>query len=153
VAWGGSWSTLESATIPVRRVASDESARAIDATTLGGNHYRTVGRAPAIEWPLSLNGRDAGLLTFDFDCSTGTEGVGLEITWGVDGNEPAAATSTQFLGGGRLVVPLDAAPRWLLARSISSVRIRLMQPERCPPFSIGNLELWQRRITRYTDVH
>jgi hypothetical protein len=128
-------------------------ARPVGAIALGGNHYQSAGPAPAVEWPLSLNGRDAGLLSFDFACSSGTERVALEVTWGVAGNAPGEETRTRFLSGAHLVVPLDAAPRWLLARSITSVRLRIVQPERCPTFSINNLEFWQRRITRYTDLH
>ena len=151
VAWGDSWATLQSAAIPVHQIAPGESARPIDATALGGNQYQTVGRAPSLQWALSLDGRDAGLLTFDFSCPSAPERIGLEVTWGVNGSEPGGENRTQLLSGAHLVVPLDAAPRWLLARSITSIRIRIMQPERCPTVSIGNLEFWQRRITRYTD--
>jgi hypothetical protein len=36
------------------------------------------------------------------------------------------------------------APRWLLAKEISSLGFGMADPAQCPEFSISNIQLWQR---------
>jgi hypothetical protein len=36
------------------------------------------------------------------------------------------------------------APRWLLAKEISSLGFGMADPAQCPESSISNIQLWQR---------
>ena len=49
---------------------------------------------------------------------------------------------------GRLIVPVDSAPSWLLAERIDSLRLDIDGETRgCETFSIGNIELRARKAS------
>ncbi len=45
---------------------------------------------------------------------------------------------------GRLIVPLDAAPAWLLAKKIRSIRFDVADEHSCRAFSVENVRFLQR---------
>jgi hypothetical protein len=52
----------------------------------------------------------------------------------------------RFTSARQVAVPLDALPRWLLARSISTLQIAVAEPTDCPEFSLEEVRLWQRQL-------
>jgi hypothetical protein len=151
--WGGSWSTLEALVVPVRQLDLGSSVP-VDLQHTGTGRYRVAGSAPAVQWDLGnapLKGKEAGILTFQFACLSGAGEVSLEVAWASAGEPVQTATTVQFNSARLVAVPLDAAPRWLLARSIRTLRIAVAEPSRCAEFSIAEVRLWQRRVAAITD--
>jgi hypothetical protein len=151
--WGDSWATLSPAATEV--CALPAAAPPEQAEALGANRYRRTGPASAVDWDFSsapIAGKTAGLLLFDFACDTATAGLPLDVLWAAPGAPFDEANSLRFTGSnGRLVVPLDSAPRWLLAPAIGRLRVRMADPAVCPVFTVAGQALWQRRIAAVTD--
>jgi hypothetical protein len=93
----------------------------------------------------SLDGRDGGILSFDFECErTGPPPV-LELHWTSAVNGESQLTVVRFDGpDGHLVVPLDATPAWLLAKKLRSIQFDVADPQSCRSFRIENVKLFQR---------
>jgi hypothetical protein len=115
---------------------------------LGGGQYQAFGPAPSLTFDVgrwNLSGREAGILTFDFSCESGETKPQLEVFWGTRATGPNESTVVRLTAqNGHLVVPLDASPRWLLAKEISSLGFGITDPAQCRAFSIINIKLWQR---------
>jgi hypothetical protein len=153
-AWGASWVTLESSVTRIRDLGNPSALR--HARQLNGNEYATDAEAAALVWDLAstpIAGKDAGMLTFDFACRDGSKAVPLEVRWAGQGTLPNETTTVRFQAAPRLAVPLDAAPRWLLAPAIGLIEIRVAHPQQCREFSIAHLTLWQRRIAADADAN
>jgi hypothetical protein len=58
----------------------------------------------------------------------------------------------RFTSARQVAVPLDASPRWLLARSISTLQIAVAEPTDCPEFSLEEVRLWQRQLAAVVDL-
>jgi hypothetical protein len=92
-----------------------------------------VGKGADREFHYSLDpplaGTEAGLLVLEVEADP--EQVGpMSVHW-EDGSLPEANNRMRFMAGrGVLIIPLDASPRWLLARSINSLTLRqtLIEP-------------------------
>jgi hypothetical protein len=150
--WGASWSTLVSLVAPVKRLDAYGAPSPVDADLVTPNRFRAAGSAPALSWSLAMSpikGKDAGLLTFSFGCLAGDGHTELEVSW--ETPEGSGANAVRFGAASRVAVPLDASPRWLLARSITALRITVQQPDRCSEFSVEDAVLWQRRVVTATD--
>jgi hypothetical protein len=83
----------------------------------------------SIEYALQprLRGVDAGLLALDIEMPENLES-NVELRW-VDETLPAEVNRIQFIArNGTHIIPLDASPRWLLARSITSLTITPSSP-------------------------
>jgi hypothetical protein len=150
--WGDSWPTLSRAAVEVRALPAGTLEQ---AEPLGGNRYRRAGTFPAMDWDFSsspIAGKSAGLLVFDFACPTNDGAVPLYAFWAAPGAPFDMGQTFRFSGtNGRLVVPLDSAPRWLLAPAIGRLQVRLAAPDTCPEFSLSGATLWQRRIAAAAD--
>jgi hypothetical protein len=152
--WGASWSTLEASVIPARRL--DQAPALSDAVSKGPGIYGAAGGAPALTWSFSgapVRGRDAGMLTFEFACLAGAGDTALDVTWAADGGADGVPNRVRFQAASRVAVPLDASPRWLLAPSIDSMTVRVVQPDKCSEFSLGSATLWQRKVAAATDLN
>jgi len=114
--------------------------------SLGGDRYKVIGANPSITLDVSslnLNGREAGLLAFDFTCQKRSKGK-LAIRW----ESASAPTDPEAVvkltpRNGKQIVPLDAAPRWLLAKDIKTLKFEPFD-EACTEFSVSNFSLYQR---------
>jgi hypothetical protein len=101
-------------------------------------------------WTLDtpLAGGDAGLLVLHTSCAAADAPASqLRVSWT---SEIPSGVIT-FQAGPRLVVPLDASPRWLLARQISALHIRASDRSACPASAVVRAELWQRQSAAITD--
>ncbi len=145
-AWGRSISSLRSEIRPVAEIGESPHPTLENLEPLGSGRYRSTGPNPSITFDLTslgLSGRDAGLLAFDFTCKKRTTAISLR--W--ESQFPTASQdnllSFKALRGQQLV-PLDASPRWLLAKGIKTIRIEILEPA-CSEFSLANVNLYQRR--------
>jgi hypothetical protein len=153
--WGGSWSALQKLVVPVRQLEVTGSAVPVDLTVIGTGRFRVAGSAPAVRWDLAsapLRGRDVGILTFRFACRAGSPDVALEVGWTSAGERVHRLTTVRFTSARQVAVPLDASPRWLLARSISTLQIAVAEPTDCPEFSLEEVRLWQRQLAAVVDL-
>jgi hypothetical protein len=125
-AWGQSWESLsEDATF----------VRSLSVTGAGG--LRLDG---------GIAGRDAGLLVLETSCDPAPTGSQITVSW--IGNVPSG--EIRFRSGARLVVPLDASPRWLLAQQVTALQLQSSNAA-CGPAAVLRAELWQRRVAEVTD--
>ena len=148
VAWGRSLGTLGPQLRQVQTIGPDLPLLLNSVRDIGGGQYQIVGPAPSLTFDISrwnLSGREAGILTFAFSCGNSNTKPLIEVFWGAPATGPNEPTVVRFVAqNGDLVVPLDAAPRWLLAKEISSLGFGIADPAQCPEFSITNIQLWQR---------
>lgn len=99
-----------------------------------------------------MSGLDAGLLVLDINTS---EIMKISISW--DNELGRQSDELSFLANGkRVIVPLDALPRWLLSRRISSLTLRAeaMSPSNTakPVFEITRAALMQRRMIKELEL-
>jgi hypothetical protein len=115
---------------------------------LAEGSFRVVGPDPGVGFDVSglgLAGRDAGIVSLDFRCEKKGEPPLLEVRWASAGNPEGDLTRVRFLGNdGRLLVPVDASPAWLLAAEVRSLRIDVVDAASCGALRIANVKLLQR---------
>jgi hypothetical protein len=111
-------------------------------------YYRVIGNDPLIEYDISklnLKGRDAGIISFDFTCEKIQGTPVIELYWSSPSNPESELTVVRLDGhNGRLIVPIDAMPAWLLAPHILSVRFDVQDCASCGAFKIENIRFLQR---------
>ena len=146
--WGQSIDSLTSELKPVQQI-SDGAVPVMHSVEKVGKTYRITGRDPHIDFDVSglnLNGQDAGILTFDFSSNRRSTPPNLEVYWSSkSGGNLSEETVTRFSAvQGKIIVPLDAAPRWLLAEGIKTIRFDVADPAPRSTFSLSHIELFQR---------
>ncbi len=145
-AWGRSMGSLRREIQPVAAISESLNPTLENLESLGSGRYRSTGPNPSIIFDLTalgLSGRDAGLLAFDFACKKRT--TAMSLRW--EGQFPTVSQENVLsfkAMRGQQLVPLDAAPRWLLAQGIKTIRIEILEPT-CSEFSLANVSLYQRR--------
>lgn len=88
----------------------------------------------------SLRGVDAGLLVLDIEMPENYD-TNAEIRW-IDETLPSEVNRISFIARkGTNIVPLDASPRWLLARSIVSLVV--LSEAIKPPSQLDQKKMWQ----------
>lgn len=96
---------------------------------------------------LRLSGDAAGLLSFSLKCTGENDDRDVaEIAWTTRAQPDFdAVRSVRFnVAAGRFIVPLDAAPRWLLAEDIQKLKIRLVVASACRSLVVNEVVLAQR---------
>jgi hypothetical protein len=152
--WGRSFSTLKSKMRQVYEVPKDVPTTLNSVAQLGNGHYRVIGDDPFVRFDISdlrLRGRDAGIMSFDFSCESigAPPAPGIEIYWASSGNAESEITSVILDGrSGLLIVPMDAAPAWLLATHILSLRLDIRNRKHCSEFKLENIRFFQRQSAR-----
>ena len=68
------------------------------------------------------------------------------IFWWGDDQTGASEENSLFFNAynGKLIVPLDAAPRWYLLNQVNGLRIDFHNAQACQSFSIENMSLNKR---------
>jgi len=145
--WGQSFDSLKSELQPVQEI-SDAAVPVLHSVEKTGKTYRVTGRDPHIDFDVSslkLNGQDAGILTFDFLSDGQSAAPTLKFYWSSEsgGNLSKEAVVRFSAKQGKVIVPLDAAPRWLLAKGIQTIRFEAADPVPLT-FSLSHIELFQR---------
>ncbi len=152
VSWGYSTARLGAMAWLVKTL-SLEGAELHSLAKQPGNEYLVTGSDPFVAMNLdaeNLSGAKTGLLFFDFSCSNPKARPLLEIYWSADGIKFNEDSVVRFHArNGRLIVPLDTMPRWLLAQKIDGLRIDLADGSQCQSIRIDKLSLQQRRGLDY----
>ena len=149
ISWGASFKSLKSSLQVVKEVDTTAIVELHAVKQTKRNTYQITGKDPFIVFDvekLSLNGQDAGILTFDFSSNPQSIVPILEVYWSSEsGGNLNEETVVRFSAKrGKVVVPLDAAPRWLLSKGIKTIRFDVADPIACLNFSISNMTLSQR---------
>lgn len=142
--WGRSFGSLASALRKVSDLNAKPTLNGVE--TVEGDRYKVTGANPSLTLDVSalnLDGRDIGLLVFDFACKKRSKSK-LAIRWqsASAGADPEAIVQLTPRNG-KQVVPLDAAPRWLSAKGIKTLSLEPIDPA-CTEFSLSNFSLYQR---------
>ena len=151
--WGRSLSSLQSQLRPVATIDEKTPITLNSLKQTAKNHYKVTGTQPSLSLDLralKLAGRDAGLLAFNVACTSKQALPTLKVLWGsrTDGALDLN-TSIQFNPKpGMQLVPLDAAPRWLLAKRISTIQVALDNTSACTDFMLKDIALYQRSQVR-----
>ncbi|CAG9177798.1 hypothetical protein CURE108131_05475 [Cupriavidus respiraculi] len=146
--WGRSAATLEPRMRTVQRLPADATAIYTDVVREPDGAYRVTGADPHITFDISswgLAGRQAGIVGFDFSCEAAGPPPVIEFYWATDRTDESEGTVLRFNGrSGRILVPVDSAPAWLLAKQIRRIRFDVGSPESCRSFRVDNIRLNQR---------
>jgi hypothetical protein len=148
VTWGRSYTSLRKRMSPVASLDLS-NARLHNMAPSNGWHMVT-GDNPWLEASLAglqISGRKAGLLYLEFECKEGREHDCLfsVIWWRKGEKEPEKGKSLSFKAqSGRLIVPLDSHPDWLMAENLGGIRIELPDSMHCKNLRLSNASLHQR---------
>lgn len=146
--WGRSSATLEPKMREVTRLPAHAPATPADVVAEAGGAYRVTGADPHITFDVAawhLSGRQAGILAFDFACESAGPPPVIELYWATDRTTESETTVVRFNGhNGRMIVPMDAAPAWLLAHEIRRLRFDIGSRDSCRSFRVDNIRLLQR---------
>lgn len=146
--WGKSLGSLQSKLIPIQNISPKIQPSLQSLTSLGGDRYQITGDKPTLTFDLSslkLQGRDAGLLALKSSCKRRSK-TKMALSW-QSKDEPQVNSTSRLemtLKNGQQLIPLDIAPRWLLAKDIQSIQFEPLDPASCPKFSLSDLKLYQR---------
>jgi hypothetical protein len=151
---GRSIDTLDDRLKEVVRLDPDRVSEMRDIQRDPTGVYTVTGTKPTITFDLAshgLRGRDAGVLRFDFQCRNTRAKPMFEVSWTTRGMEPAQPMT--FAGRkGTMVLPLDAAPRWLLSPKIGTFSIAMTHSNGCTAFTLTDVALEQRIGIEETDA-
>lgn len=148
VAWGRSLGTLKPQLRQVQRIGTDLPFLLNSLSKITDERYQINGSAPSLTVDISrwnLRGGEAGILTFSFACGSSRTKQMIDVFWNAPATGPKEPNVVRFVAqNGELVVPLDAAPRWLLAEEIKSLGFAIAEPAVCQEFTLTNIQFWQR---------
>jgi hypothetical protein len=92
---------------------------------------------------LNLAGRAAGVLKFDLVCEDKSKKWVMDISW--TDRDPKYAQSVRLNArNGTHILPLDAAPGWLLAPHLDTLTLKIGDGIFCQRFQLSNVKLLQR---------
>lgn len=145
--WGRSASSLDKRMTTVHTF--DTGRITLNKIRFGNGRYQPLGDSSYIEFHLAgatLNGKQAGLLSFDFTSNADKPARRMRISWLSDENKICGPGQSLMMTAtnGRQIVPLDGFPSWLNAKNISAIRIALDDDHKSGAFSIANTRLEQR---------
>lgn len=146
--WGDSKKSLQEKMTLVKAFGSvPKDYHHIQITHEGA--YQSTGADPFVVYDISdfnISGKQAGILSFDVKCKNSDDGKPvLQVFYSTEANPFEEKTSARFAAhNGHVMVPLDAMPRWYLAKQIKKIRIDIQNPNKCSLFTIQNVSLNQR---------
>lgn len=147
--WGRSFITLEKQLAKKYQISTQRSFNTHSVEKLNDDTYKITGDDPFIRFDISdmnISGKNAGILSFDFECDKSQSNPVLELYWESNKYQETGDTGLIFNShNGKLIIPLDSVPSWLLAEHILSIRIDVQDKNSCNKFQINNIYLWQRR--------
>lgn len=147
--WGRSSSTLEKKLIHKGGVSHKSIISTHSLKEVAIFKYLIIGDDPFIRLDISnlnFSGKDAGILSFDFACKGKNPSPILEIFWQSDTLVENEETVLRLNAhNGRLIIPMDSVPSWILSKKILSIRIDVQDKNDCNEFEINNINLWQRK--------
>ena len=95
----------------------------------------------------NLKGKDAGLLSFEVQCTPADRKPELAIYWSGKGVPPNdERTKVRFKArNGRMIVPMDAVPSWLLSPALETLMIVTTSRDSASVIRISDIRLMQRK--------
>lgn len=154
VSWGRSWQSLAPLLQKVGRVDVKQlvSTHVIKKNSDGS--YTPRDRDSQLVFnvaDLKLKGASAAYVSFVFNCEhtdLKTEPE-LELYWEntADGSFNENNVIRFYAENGRVLVPLDSSPRWLLSQGITRFRIDLRDHNSCRKFTLDEIYFLKRRDT------
>ena len=95
----------------------------------------------------NLKGKDAGLLSFEVQCTPADRKPELAIYWSGKGVPPNdERTRVRFKArNGRMIVPMDAVPSWLLSPALETLMIVTESRDSASVIRISDVRLMQRK--------
>jgi hypothetical protein len=149
VAWGRSEKSLQKKMTLIHKF--DGFSPTLHQLISEDESYKPTGPDPQLNFDissLSLAGRNAGLLRFDFSCMKKSADPRIQVFWWGDDREGSfEASSIRFTADdGTLIVPLDASPRWMMTQHIKGIRIDLDIASACNAFRVRDIGLFQRHL-------
>ncbi|MER3433401.1 MAG: hypothetical protein C4288_08215 [Leptolyngbya sp. ERB_1_1] len=147
-AWGASFESLKPALRLVKEIPQSAIVGGKDTQPADGA-YRVTGNDPFIVYDvgdLKLNGKAAGILVFDFSAFNRNKSSRLAVYWSSRSTgDQSEKTAVRFSArNGKAIVPLDTAPRWLLAEGIKTIRVDVDDLPPGSKFMVSNVALFQR---------
>ena len=147
-AWGDSADHLSGEMRVVVDLDGEHAAAMANVAAEAADSFRVIGPHPAVTYDLSaahIRGRDAGLLQFEYVCKNGSAKPILGVSWTANGVGPDPQNMVHFPARkGTFIVPLDAAPRWILSPVLDTLRIEMIDPAGCEAFTLRRVILLQR---------
>ncbi|HEY0329468.1 MAG TPA: hypothetical protein VGC77_10245 [Rhodopseudomonas sp.] len=146
--WGKVWNRL-APQLALQRTVAFTGAGLHDASQSADGAITAQGPDPFAVVDLSrldVVGSDMGIISFNFECLAATPASALELFWTTE-QAPSVETkrSVSFHAhNGRVVVPVDAFPAWVLGGKITSLRFDLVDRASCGSWRIADLALSQR---------
>lgn len=150
VTWGLSYESLEKRMSKV--LPLDFSEAEVRGLTREGGWFMSTGGSASLELRLKdsgIAGIKAGLLYMEFGCERAVPHDCLfQVGWWTGNRkiQDEKAYLTFKARSGRLIIPLDSHPDWLLADRIEGIRIELPDNVPCKRFRISNASLQQRMM-------
>jgi hypothetical protein len=147
-AWGKSFGRLKRVIRQVASINLEESISLKDMQAIDSQTFRVTGDRPRFNidlTPLKLDGNQAGLLEFDFECQGKKVSPTLTLHW--QSNSSSARVENQVKltpRNGKQLVPLDSAPGWLLGKGMQNLELEMLPKTACKAFSITTMNLHQR---------
>jgi len=146
--WGDAWKYLSPQLTPFR--TGDLGAATLHDAVLAPNGT-IISNGPDTYAVLDVSalgmvGSEAGIVSFDFNCEGAAAPPVMEIYWTTArAPEPDISRMVIFQApNGRIVVPVDASPSWVLGGKIMSVRFDLRKRASCHAWRISDLAFSQR---------
>jgi hypothetical protein len=95
----------------------------------------------------NLKGKDAGLLSFEVQCTPADRKPELAIYWSGKGVPPNdERTRVRIMArNGRMIVPMDALPSWLLSPALETLMIVTESRDSASVIRISDVRLMQRK--------
>lgn len=154
--WGRSWASLHNKLVEVKMLEEGATVQTNDVVRDEDGFYQRIGGTPYVRFEMSdmnMSGRDAGVLSFDYSCQDIGPEAELEIAWATaDNGEQGGMAMRLHARNGRLLVPMDSSPAWLLAKKIVSLKFSPVGKDVCASFSVRNVKLFQRDSVLKSDL-
>jgi hypothetical protein len=143
--WGRSAGALNSRMREVAHIDDAHISPQQDVKRDNDGAFQVTGANPTVvlNIPAGIRGRDAGLLRFELLCKNKRPKATITARWSSHGDADDGRLSF-WARNGVNIVPLDAAPRWLLAANVSQVTLDIYQPDGCTAFTLRNVAFAQR---------
>jgi hypothetical protein len=144
--WGRSSGALSRRMREVVRIDETKITPQQDTVRDSDGTFQITGAKPSVTLNIAagqIRGRDAGLLRFELLCKNKRPKATFTVRWSSRG-DAADGKLTFWARNGVNIVPLDAAPRWMLGENISEVALEITEPNGCTAFTLRNVFFAQR---------
>jgi hypothetical protein len=144
--WGRSAGALSSRMREVVHVDATQITPQQDTEPGSDGTFQITGAKPTVTLNIpagQIRGRDAGLLQFELLCKNKHPKATVTVRWSSH-DDAADGKLTFWARNGVNIVPLDTAPRWLLAANVTEVALEITEPDGCTAFTLRDINFAQR---------